>query len=237
MRRAVRSGLTTNPLRPGRPQPGLLGWLLRLSDLASTGFWSGAKCRRHGQIDLIAPRVPPHEPRERVLPARREILHFAKNGPPGKKFYVSPEIGTSPTLLIDWPSARERRSAKTPSARPHCCFLIGVARQKRAGVRYASLVHLGGASTGCCSTSTRPRHRGARIRCSLSGRTSPETAIAPPSPAMSMAYNIQGDATVSGAVPEPSTWAMLLLGFAGLCYAGYRQAKTSAAALLPSSTE
>jgi hypothetical protein len=54
---------------------------------------------------------------------------------------------------------------------------------------------------------------------------------------MSMAYNIQGDATVSGAVPEPSTWAMLLLGFAGLCYAGYRQAKTSAAALLPSSTE
>jgi hypothetical protein len=39
-------------------------------------------------------------------------------------------------------------------------------------------------------------------------------------------YNIQGGATVSGAVPEPSTWAMLLLGFAGLGYAGYRQAKT-----------
>jgi PEP-CTERM motif len=44
-------------------------------------------------------------------------------------------------------------------------------------------------------------------------------------------YNIEGGATVSGAVPEPSTWAMLLLGFAGLGYAGYRQAKTSAAAL------
>jgi hypothetical protein len=44
-------------------------------------------------------------------------------------------------------------------------------------------------------------------------------------------YNIQGGATVSGAVPEPSTWAMLLLGFAGLGYGGYRQAKTSAAAL------
>jgi hypothetical protein len=42
-------------------------------------------------------------------------------------------------------------------------------------------------------------------------------------------YNIQGGATVSGAVPEPSTWAMLLLGFAGLGYAGYRQAKTSPA--------
>jgi PEP-CTERM motif len=44
-------------------------------------------------------------------------------------------------------------------------------------------------------------------------------------------YNLQGGATVSGAVPEPSTWAMLLLGFAGLGYAGYRQAKTSAAVL------
>jgi len=28
---------------------------------------------------------------------------------------------------------------------------------------------------------------------------------------------------ISGTVPEPSTWAMLLLGFAGLGYAGYRQ--------------
>lgn len=28
-----------------------------------------------------------------------------------------------------------------------------------------------------------------------------------------------------GAVPEPSTWAMLLLGFAGLGFAGYRKAK------------
>jgi hypothetical protein len=43
--------------------------------------------------------------------------------------------------------------------------------------------------------------------------------------------NIQGAATVSGAVPEPSTWAMLLLGFAGLGYAGYRQAKTSVTVL------
>jgi PEP-CTERM motif len=30
---------------------------------------------------------------------------------------------------------------------------------------------------------------------------------------------------IGGAVPEPSTWAMLLLGFAGLGYVGYRQAK------------
>lgn len=30
-------------------------------------------------------------------------------------------------------------------------------------------------------------------------------------------------------VPEPSTWAMLLLGFVGLSYAGYRKAKTRTA--------
>jgi hypothetical protein len=39
-------------------------------------------------------------------------------------------------------------------------------------------------------------------------------------------YNIQGGATVSAAVPEPSTWAMLLLG-----YAGYRQARTRPATM------
>jgi hypothetical protein len=32
--------------------------------------------------------------------------------------------------------------------------------------------------------------------------------------------------TTTGAVPEPSTWAMLLLGFAGLGYAAYRKTKT-----------
>ena len=30
---------------------------------------------------------------------------------------------------------------------------------------------------------------------------------------------------IGGAVPEPSTWAMMLIGFAGLGYAGYRQTK------------
>ena len=29
-------------------------------------------------------------------------------------------------------------------------------------------------------------------------------------------------------VPEPSTWAMMLLGFAGLGFAGYRRAKLAA---------
>jgi PEP-CTERM motif len=38
------------------------------------------------------------------------------------------------------------------------------------------------------------------------------------------------DLAVGGAVPEPSTWAMMLLGFAGLGYAGYRRAKEPRAA-------
>jgi PEP-CTERM motif len=33
---------------------------------------------------------------------------------------------------------------------------------------------------------------------------------------------------VSGAVPEPSTWAMMALGFAGLGYAGYSRARRAA---------
>jgi hypothetical protein len=30
-------------------------------------------------------------------------------------------------------------------------------------------------------------------------------------------------------IPEPSTWAMMMLGFAGLCFAGYRKARGGAA--------
>jgi hypothetical protein len=40
-----------------------------------------------------------------------------------------------------------------------------------------------------------------------------------------------GTATVAGfapGVPEPSTWAMLLLGFAGLGFAGYRTRQKAA---------
>ena len=37
------------------------------------------------------------------------------------------------------------------------------------------------------------------------------------------------DFAVGGAVPEPSTWAMTLLGFAGLGFAGYRQARAGRA--------
>jgi hypothetical protein len=33
--------------------------------------------------------------------------------------------------------------------------------------------------------------------------------------------------TITGGVPEPSTWAMLMLGFAGLGFAGFRQSKSA----------
>ena len=35
------------------------------------------------------------------------------------------------------------------------------------------------------------------------------------------------DFAVGGAVPEPSTWAMMLVGFAGLGYAGFKQTRKS----------
>ena len=37
-------------------------------------------------------------------------------------------------------------------------------------------------------------------------------------------------ASVSPAVPEPSTWAMMALGFAGLGFVGYRRARLRPAA-------
>jgi PEP-CTERM motif len=33
----------------------------------------------------------------------------------------------------------------------------------------------------------------------------------------------------AGGVPEPSTWAMILIGFAGLGYAGYRKSRRAGA--------
>ena len=36
----------------------------------------------------------------------------------------------------------------------------------------------------------------------------------------------------TSAIPEPSTWAMMLIGFAGLGYAGYRRARAAHATLV-----
>ena len=46
-----------------------------------------------------------------------------------------------------------------------------------------------------------------------------------PAPAFNAAFSLSGST-----IPEPSTWAMMLLGFAGLGFAGYRQAKKAGAA-------
>ncbi|HWY80433.1 MAG TPA: PEPxxWA-CTERM sorting domain-containing protein, partial [Roseiarcus sp.] len=41
------------------------------------------------------------------------------------------------------------------------------------------------------------------------------------------------DLAVGGAVPEPSTWAMMLVGFAGLGFAGYRSTQRASDGLRP----
>ncbi len=56
-----------------------------------------------------------------------------------------------------------------------------------------------------------------------------------PSVALTFGYNLVADGSggygvdlaVGGAVPEPSTWAMMAIGFAGLSYAGYRRARAT----------
>jgi PEP-CTERM motif len=46
-----------------------------------------------------------------------------------------------------------------------------------------------------------------------------------PAPTFNAAFSVSGTT-----IPEPSTWAMMLLGFAGLSFAGYRQARRATAA-------
>jgi hypothetical protein len=48
--------------------------------------------------------------------------------------------------------------------------------------------------------------------------------------AASSSNSFEFDNVVAGGVPEPSTWAMLLLGFAGLGYAGFRRSKRTISA-------
>ena len=38
-------------------------------------------------------------------------------------------------------------------------------------------------------------------------------------------------AVASSAIPEPSTWAMMVLGFAGLGFAGYRRGRKASVAI------
>jgi hypothetical protein len=53
-------------------------------------------------------------------------------------------------------------------------------------------------------------------------------------PDIDLTINGFGDIAFGGAVeavPEPSTWAMMLIGFAGLGFAGYRRARAGHATL------
>jgi PEP-CTERM motif len=49
-------------------------------------------------------------------------------------------------------------------------------------------------------------------------------------PNIDLTINGFGDFVIGGVVPEPSTWAMMLIGFAGLGYAGHRRARVAQAA-------
>jgi hypothetical protein len=57
------------------------------------------------------------------------------------------------------------------------------------------------------------------------------TEVAGPGGAISL--SLTDASKMPGGVPEPSTWAMMLLGFAGLGYAGFRRSYR----LIPSSRE
>ena len=46
-------------------------------------------------------------------------------------------------------------------------------------------------------------------------------------PNIDLTFTGSGVFVVGGVVPEPSTWAMMLLGFAGLGFAGYRASRRS----------
>ena len=39
---------------------------------------------------------------------------------------------------------------------------------------------------------------------------------------------MQGEVVIGGDAPEPSTWAMIALGFAGLAFTAFHQRKTPA---------
>jgi hypothetical protein len=43
-----------------------------------------------------------------------------------------------------------------------------------------------------------------------------------------LTFTTSGDVTFFSSVPEPSTWALMLVGFAGLGIAGYRQTRKGA---------
>jgi PEP-CTERM motif len=64
--------------------------------------------------------------------------------------------------------------------------------------------------------------------CSDSESVVPQNFMDPSAQYATLSGN-QVIATAAAAAPEPATWALMLLGFAGLGYAGFRQSRTRAA--------
>jgi hypothetical protein len=58
------------------------------------------------------------------------------------------------------------------------------------------------------------------------GYLNPETPNFPPK---EYGYRLEASVTLTAAVPEPSTWAMMLLGFAGVGFTAYRRRNQSSA--------
>ena len=54
----------------------------------------------------------------------------------------------------------------------------------------------------------------------------PDFLVAHPGLSLELSANVIQPSS-GGSIPEPSTWAMMLLGFTGLGFAGYRKAKTA----------
>jgi PEP-CTERM motif len=67
------------------------------------------------------------------------------------------------------------------------------------------------------------------IACTANEAVVPQSFGDPSAQAATLSGN-QAIASTAGAVPEPATWALMLLGFAGLGYAGFRQSRTRVAA-------
>jgi hypothetical protein len=65
----------------------------------------------------------------------------------------------------------------------------------------------------------------------FAGSGSNDFFVTPFGPVATETFDASGTVTetIFTSVPEPSTWAMMLIGFSGLGYAGYRASRKSAA--------
>ena len=60
----------------------------------------------------------------------------------------------------------------------------------------------------------------------------PDYGVAVARPHLALDYVGGGVTAVATAIPEPATWAMMLVGFAGIGFAGYRRARAGHATVI-----